>query len=167
MTMKILTNQMIKLSSLLSLFLLLGCGDKEVKEDPAIRPVKFAEVSYLGGEKARSFSGTAQTEKIINLSFRSSGIITTLDMNLGQVVKKGDLLGQLDNVSARLNYESAIEQKNSTESQMNTAKLALNRMRTLYEKGSSSLSDYEDAKNSYRTIIIGISKIISFEKLFV
>jgi RND family efflux transporter MFP subunit len=76
-----------------------------------------------------------------------------LDMKLGQKVKKGQLLGKLDNVSARLNYESAIESKNSSESQMNTAKLALNRIRILYEKGSSSLSDYEDAKNSYRTAV--------------
>ncbi|MEM1001134.1 MAG: efflux RND transporter periplasmic adaptor subunit [Bacteroidota bacterium] len=130
-----------------------SCGDKEVTEEKAIRPVKFTEVTYLGGDKVRTFSGTAKTEKIINLSFRSSGIITMLDMKLGQKVKKGQLLGRLDNVSARLNYESAIEQKNSSESQMNTAKLSLNRVRTLYEKGSSSLSDYEDAKNSYRTAV--------------
>ena len=36
---------------------------------------------------------------------------------------------------------------------MNTSKLNLNRIRTLYEKGSSSLSDYEAAKNSYRTAV--------------
>jgi multidrug efflux system membrane fusion protein len=36
---------------------------------------------------------------------------------------------------------------------MNTAKLNLNRVRKLYEKGSASLSDYEDAKNSYRTAV--------------
>lgn len=138
---------------LLTATLLFNCGEKEVKEEVVLRPVKFAEVSYLGGDKERRFSGTAKTEKIINLSFRSNGIVTKLDMKLGQVVKKGDLLGTLDNVSARLNYESAIESKNSTESQMNTAKLALNRVRTLYEKGSASLSDYEDAKNSYRTAV--------------
>ena len=115
--------------------------------------MKFTEVTYLGGDKSRSFSGTAKTEKIVNLSFRSTGIITKLDMKLGQKVNKGQLLGTLDNVSARLSYESAVESKNSSESQMNTAKLALNRMRTLYEKGSASLSDYESAKNSYRTAV--------------
>lgn len=135
------------------LLLLLGCGEKEVKQEVVLRPVKYAEVSYVGGDKARNFSGTARTEKIVNLSFRSSGIITKFDMNLGQQVKKGQLLGTLDNVSARLSYESAIESKNSSESQMNTAKLALNRVRTLYEKGSASLSDYESAKNSYRTAV--------------
>ncbi len=141
------------LSYLLLATFIFSCGEKEVKEEVVLRPVKYTEVTYLGGDKERRFSGTAKTEKIINLSFRSNGIITRLDMKLGQVVKKGDLLGTLDNVSARLNYESAIEQKNSSESQMNTAKLALNRVRTLYEKGSASLSDYEDAKNSYRTAV--------------
>ncbi|WP_299228990.1 efflux RND transporter periplasmic adaptor subunit [uncultured Psychroserpens sp.] len=152
-TIIMLFNRIFKISSFFLVILLIGCGEKEIKEEVVLRPVKYSEVTYLGGDKARRFSGTAQTEKIINLSFRSSGIVTKLDMKLGQKVKKGDLLGTLDNVSARLNYESSIESKNSSESQMNTAKLALNRMRTLYEKGSASLSDYESAKNSYRTAV--------------
>jgi len=148
-----LTRNIYKLKYILIALLVVSCGEKEVQEAVVLRPVKYDEVSYLGGDKARSFSGTAQTEKIINLSFRSSGIVTTLDMKLGQNVKKGQLLGKLDNVSARLSYESAIESKNSAESQMNTAKLSLNRVRTLYEKGSSSLSDYESAKNAHRTAV--------------
>ena len=148
-----LSQNIFKLKYIFIALLVIACGEKEVQEDIILRPVKYDQVTYLGGEKARSFSGTARTEKIINLSFRSSGIITTLDMKLGQKVKKGQLLGKLDNVSARLNYESAIESKNSAESQMNTAKLSLNRVRTLYEKGSASLSDYEDAKNAHRTAV--------------
>lgn len=151
--MIMLSNQIFKISSLALVLVLMSCGEKEVKEEIVLRPVKYSEVSYLGGDKTRQFSGTAKTEKIVNLSFRSSGIITKLDMKLGQKVKKGQLLGTLDNVSARLSYESSIASKNSAESQMNTAKLSLNRMRTLYEKGSSSLSDYEAAKNSYRTAV--------------
>lgn len=133
-------------------FVILSVGCKEeVKQEVILRPVKYAEIGYLGGDKQRSFSGTAKTEKIINLSFRNSGIITMLDMKLGQQVKKDQLLAQLDNVQSRLSYESALESKNSAESQMNTAKLSLDRVRKLYEKGSASLSDYESAKNSYRT----------------
>lgn len=137
----------------LLLFTMISCGDKEEKTEALLRPVKYAEVDFLGGEKKRTFSGTAKTEKIINLSFRSVGIITVLDMKLGQTVKKGQLLSRLDNVQARLNYEAAIESKNSAESQMNTSKLNLNRLRKLYEKGSTSLSDYEAAKNSYRNAV--------------
>ncbi|MBL4904531.1 MAG: efflux RND transporter periplasmic adaptor subunit [Flavobacteriaceae bacterium] len=90
---------------------------------------------------------------MINLSFRNNGIITTFDLKLGQSVKKGQLLGMLDNVQSRLSYESTIASLNSAASQMNTAKLSLNRIRSLYEKGSSSLSDYEAIKNSYRTAV--------------
>ena len=129
-------NRIFKVSSLFIFCFLLSCGENEVKEEVVLRPVRYSEVGYVGGDKSRSFSGTAKTEKIINLSFRSSGIVTKLDMKLGQKVRKNDLLGTLDNVSARLNYESAIESKNSSEYQMNTAKLALNRVRTLYERGS-------------------------------
>ena len=148
-----LLKKIFKSSSLIITILILGCAKNEVKEKVLLRPVKYSEVSYLGGEKIRQFSGTAKTEKIINLSFRSSGIVTKFDMKLGQRVKKNELLGRLDNVSARLSYESSIESQNSSESQMNTAKLNLNRIRSLYEKGSSSLSDYEAAKNSYKTAV--------------
>ena len=154
--MIMLSNRIFKISSLFMVFLLVGCGEKEVKEEIVLRPVKYSEVTILGGEMTRQFSGAARTQKIVNLSFRSSGIVTKLDMKLGQNVKKGQLLGALDNVSARLNYESSISSKNSAESQMNTTKLSLNRMRTLYEKGSASLSDYEAAKNSYRTAVASL-----------
>jgi|TARA_B110000908_G_scaffold54305_1_gene66179 RND family efflux transporter MFP subunit len=131
--------------------LLFSCSEAKKETKKFIRPVRYQKVGYLGGEKLRTFSGTAQIDKIIGLSFRSSGIITTFNIKLGQKVKKDQLISTLDNVQARLNYESAISTKNSAESQMNTAKLNLNRVRSLFEKGSASLSDFEAAKNSYKT----------------
>ncbi|WP_111683681.1 efflux RND transporter periplasmic adaptor subunit [Winogradskyella tangerina] len=139
------------LSLVFTTFLLVACGEEEKVAEKFTRPVKYQEVGYLGGEKIRSFSGTAKTEKIINLSFRNTGIITQFDIKLGQKVKKGELLAKLDNVQSRLAYEQSITQLNSAESQMNTAKLSLNRTRSLFEKGSASLSDFESAKNAYKT----------------
>ncbi|MGI9553163.1 MAG: biotin/lipoyl-binding protein, partial [Aurantibacter sp.] len=96
--------------------LLLGslwsCGEKEKKEEKFVRPVKYQEVGFLGGEKVRTFSGTAQTDKIINLSFRNNGIITEFNFKLGQIVKKGQLLARLDNVQSRLSYEQALTDLN-------------------------------------------------------
>ena len=139
----------------LAITLLMGiswsCGEEVKKEEKFVRPVKYQEVGFLGGEKVRTFSGTAQTDKIINLSFRNNGIITEFNIKLGQIVKKGQLLARLDNVQSRLSYEQSLTDLNSAASQMNTAKLNLNRVRLLYEKGSSSLSDFEAAKNSFNT----------------
>lgn len=133
-----------------TLLSLSSCKEKVVEPAP-VRPVIYQEVGYLGGDDQRTFSGTAKTERVINLSFRSSGIITLFNLKIGQLVKKGDLLAKLDNVQARLNYESAISAQNSAASEMNTAKLSLQRTKVLYEKGSLSLSEYESAKNAYKT----------------
>nr|WP_293296915.1 efflux RND transporter periplasmic adaptor subunit [Allomuricauda sp.] len=129
----------------------LSCSEEKKNGEKSVRPVKYQEIGFLGGEKIRTYSGTAQTDKVINLSFRNSGIITLFDIKLGQKVKKGQLLAKLDNVQSRLSYEQSLTQLNSAESQMNTTKLSLNRVRSLYEKGSSSLSDFESAKNAFRT----------------
>jgi RND family efflux transporter MFP subunit len=134
-----------------SVSLFIACGDDKKQEEKILRPVQYETVGYLGGGKLRTFSGTARTDKIVNLSFRSNGIITEFHMKLGQKVKKGELLAKLDNVQARLNHENAVSSMNSSASQMNTAKLNLDRIRSLYEKGSAALSDYEAAKNSFRT----------------
>lgn len=141
----------VKMCCTLFILMAVSCSEDKKEEKKFVRPVKFQEVGYLGGEKIRTFSGTARTDKIINLSFRNTGIITQFNMKLGQKVKKGQLLAKLDNVQSRLTYEQAVTQLNSAASQMNTAKLSLNRVRSLYEKGSSSLSDFEAAKNAYKT----------------
>ena len=133
------------------LLLIAGCRGEEPEKAQVLRPVSYQEVGYKGGGSIRTFSGTAETDKIIDLSFRSSGIITRFDIRLGQQVRRGQLLAQLDNVQARLAYEQALSALNSAASQMNTAKLGFERVRSLYEKGSASLSDFENAKNSFRT----------------
>ncbi|WP_298511700.1 efflux RND transporter periplasmic adaptor subunit [uncultured Kordia sp.] len=142
-----------KILIVITLFSFTSCGEEEKEQVQVKRPVKYQKVGYLGGEKIRTFSGTAQTDKIVKLSFRNSGIVTQFGIKLGQKVKKGQLLAKLDNVSSRLAYEQAVTQVNSAESQVNTAKLSLDRIRTLYEKGSASLSDFEAAKNSHKTAL--------------
>lgn len=139
------------LLSVATILFLFACGGKKEAEEKLVRPVRYQEVGYTESGTSRTFSGTAQTEKSINLSFRSTGIITQFNIELGQKVQQGQLLAQLDNVQARLSYESAQASLNSAQSQMNTAKLALKRVRALYEKGSASLSDFESAKNSFKT----------------
>ncbi len=149
--MKLKINQLLTVLSVTAI--LWSCGSNEEAKTEQIRPVKYMEVANLESQEIRTFSGSASTDKIIPLSFRNSGIITELNLKLGQQVKKGEFLARLDNVQARLSYESSVEDLNSAASKMNTSKLSLNRVKSLYEKGSTSLSDYEAAKNSYVTAV--------------
>ena len=72
---------------------LAGCGGEEAPPEKIVRPIVFAEVERLGGATSRTFSGTAETDKVINLSFRASGIITKLDARIGQRVDAGHQIG--------------------------------------------------------------------------
>jgi RND family efflux transporter MFP subunit len=127
-----------------------ACSDKkEPVQKEKLRPVKYAEISYSGIGQVRSFNGTARSDKEINLSFRTSGILTTLNISAGQKVTKGDLLAQIDNSEARLSLEQSISSLNSAKANLNTSTSTLERTKTLFEKGSASLSDYENAKSSF------------------
>lgn len=141
----------LSVSVIVSALMLVSCSGDVVEEEKLVRPIKYEKVTYLDNINARTFSGISKTERVTQLSFRSTGVLSTFNISLGQVVKKGQLLASLDNVQALLNYENAVASKNSADSQMKTTKLNFDRVRVLYEKGASSLSDFESAKNSYRT----------------
>ena len=136
-------------------FLVLACGDGDPESTLPPRPVAWVAVGSGDGAVTRSFSGSASTDRVLTLSFRSAGVLTSLGIRLGDRVREGQLLAELDNVAARLGYEQARSQLNSAESQMNTARLALDRTRSLYESGNAALSDYENARNAFRTAEAG------------
>lgn len=133
----------------LAVLFLSACAEQQV-EEKFVRPIRSMLIQTGSHDAARDFSGTAQTDRVIDLSFRSGGIITKFDIKLGQKVNKGDLLAELDNVAARLSYEQARSSRSSAKSDYDTKQLNLQRVRELYEKGGASLSDYEAAKNAFR-----------------
>ncbi len=131
--------------------LLSACKDKVVKEkSEVIRPVRYELVRKMNAQKVLTFNGVAEAGDKIELSFRSGGILTRLNVKRGQKVKKGDLLARLDNVQANLAYDQSVSALSAAQSAMNTSKSNLQRSKALYEKGSQSLSDYENAKNSFQ-----------------
>ena len=135
-----------KLSILALIINFSSCKEKVETKEEVLRPVKYEVVGTSDAQNVRTFSGTAKAGDEIELSFRSNGIITKLNAKVGQQVKKGDLIAKLDNVQANLAYEQSVSALNSAKSTMNTAKSNLDRIKSLYEKGSNSLSDYEQAK---------------------
>lgn len=132
-------------------FSLSSCKDKVKESEVVLRPVKYQVVGTSSAQNIRTFSGVAKAGDEIELSFRSNGIITKLNAKVGQKVKKGDLISKLDNVQAKLAYEQAISTLNTNKSAMIAAKSNLDRVKSMYENDSNSLSDYESAKNSYQS----------------
>ena len=138
---------------LCALLILCHCKGKEEPKEEILRPVKYQVVGTSDAQKIRTFSGFAKAGNEIELSFRSSGVIVRVNVRTGQKVRKGDLIARLDNVEANLAYEKSVSALSSAESDMNTAKTELERIKSLYEKNTVSLSDYESAKNMYQNAL--------------
>ncbi|MBR9997334.1 MAG: efflux RND transporter periplasmic adaptor subunit [Cyclobacteriaceae bacterium] len=130
--------------------LMSGCGGREDTEE-AIRPVFYQEIGKTSIRLTQSFSGVSQAGSEAKLSFRVGGTIEKLDVELGDTVRKGNLIARLDPADYRINYNKAILSLQNAEVQLATAKSSFLRIEKLYANNNASLNDYEKAKAEYET----------------
>jgi RND family efflux transporter MFP subunit len=143
------SNQIILTLAVISV--LWSCGSKEEEKKEIIRPVMYQKVVPGGGVQLRTFSGTAKSGTETKLSFKVSGNIESLRVNVGQEVNKNTLIATLDDSDYQLQYEQADAAVKNADALEKQTKSAFERIRALYENGSTSISDYESAKASYES----------------
>lgn len=141
------------LSILLMIFSCDKSSESEVPVTETIKSVKYGTVAYSNSAKIRSYSGTTQAASEFKLSFRTGGLVTELKTDVGQSVKKGQLLAILDQTDIQLTYDKALATEQSANIQLETVKAKLDRTKQLYLSNSTSLDDYENEKNNYATAI--------------
>ena len=85
-------------------FLAFGCDRYEPTSAEVVRPVKTIIVTEGEQNRIRTFPGTVEAARRVELAFRVSGLLAELPVKEGQEVAKGDLIAQLrqDEFSARL-----------------------------------------------------------------
>ena len=134
----------------LCLFFLSCSGEKETVEE-IVRPVRCEQVFSTGGSRSRTFSGVAKAGIESKLSFKVPGTVKKIRIKVGDTVRAGDLLAELDDVDYSLylrKSESALKQ---AEAQLRNAEALYNRIRTLYETENASKTDLDNALASYET----------------
>ena len=65
--------------TLIVVLIFTSCSGEKKEEIKILRPIDYQEVAYLGGDTERTFNGISKTDEVINLSFRSGGIISFFD----------------------------------------------------------------------------------------
>lgn len=135
------------LYSIVQLFI--SCAKEEEQQEEVIRPVRYAEVYYSGGEAFQTFAGVSKAGTESQLSFRVSGVLTSIRVVEGDVVKKGKLIATIDDSDAKIAFQQTVAQTQSAKVQLQTMKANLDRTKKLYEANNVSLSEYEQAKNSF------------------
>ena len=95
-------------------------------------------------------TGTIEAVTSVTVGTQVSGIVNKLYVDYNSVVKKGQVIAELDktNLISELNTSKA--NLASAESKLNYESANLKRYQTLYKKGLVSADDYENALLTYR-----------------
>jgi len=124
---------------LLAALLVGGCQKKEAPKE-MIRPIRVAEVGSVETLSNRWFPGKASATQEANLAFRVSGTLMKFPVNIGDVVKKGALLAQLDPRDYQVELENARAQVRKVLADLELAKAEYQRVKNIWEKDSGAVS---------------------------
>lgn len=86
----------IRLALLISIFGLTACSDDKAEKPEVIRPVRAIKVAGDVQFAGRDFPGRAKATNEVNLAFDVSGTLNQRPVNVGDNVKKGQLIASLD-----------------------------------------------------------------------
>ena len=129
-----------------TMILVWGCNSKATnlpedgqKNNPI--PVKVEQIGQQTEEVDLYYSGLSEPVISVPLSFQLPGTVASVNVHEGDVVKKGQLLAELQKGSYKSSYNAAMAMQKQ-------AKDAYGRLKTVYENGSLPEIKWEDAKST-------------------
>ncbi|MEL6178890.1 MAG: efflux RND transporter periplasmic adaptor subunit [Myxococcota bacterium] len=128
--------------------------EKEVEPQPeVIRPVQFFTVGTATSAEAptRSFTGVSQSANSSRLSFKVTGNIDKLNVKVGDTVKRGALIAEVDDSDFKLKVEEARAALAQVNAEARSAKANYERTRSLYESQTASKADLDAARTQYES----------------
>lgn len=125
--------------------LVFGCGGDETATE-VLRPVRYTQVFSTGSSRDRSFSGVAQARVESRLSFRVAGSIQRVTVDVGDQVRLGQLLAELDPEDYRLQSEQAEAALSRARAEARNASANFDRVRQLYENNNASANQLDQAR---------------------
>jgi HlyD family secretion protein len=94
-------------------------------------------------------TGTIEPVTSVTVGTQVSGIVSKLYVDYNSVVKKGQVIAELDKTNLTSELKTAQANLSSAQSTLNYEQTNFNRYQTLYNKGLVSADEYETAKLSY------------------
>ena len=126
-------------------WLMLRGGKKEEKVS-----FETAKVEKNNIHTSITATGTIEPVTSVTVGTQVSGIVSKLYVDYNSVVKKGQVIAELDRTNLISELNTAKANLASSESSMAYEQANYNRYKTLYDKGLVSADEYESALLSYR-----------------
>jgi len=117
---------------------------------------KEAKVEFETGKAIRqdihttiTATGTIEPVTSVTIGTQVSGIVAKLYVDYNSIVKKGQIIAELDKTNLTSELNTAKANLTSAQSTLNYQLANYNRYKTLYDKGLVSADDYENARLNY------------------
>ena len=131
------------ITALAALALLSSCEKKQETE--------FSTSKVVTGNIQTSITATGTIEPVtsVTVGTQVSGIVAHLYVDYNSVVKKGQVIAELDKTNLTSELNTARANLSSAQSTLNYQQANFNRYQTLYDKGLVSADDFENARLTY------------------
>ncbi len=136
--------------SLLLAGLLAACS-KKVEKTEDIRPVRTLTVAPAAGQAIAELSGEVVPRYESRLGFRVGGKIIARKVEVGSIVKRGQVLMQLDPSDLQLSQTQAKAAVAAAESSLTLARADLERYRELHDKNFVSKAVLDAKEAAYKS----------------
>ena len=123
-----------------------GKKEQQISFDTA--PVASANI-----QNSITATGTIEPVTSVTVGTQVSGIVSKLYVDYNSVVKKGQVIAELDKTNLLSQLATAKTQLATAQSQLNYQTANYKRYQTLFHKGLVAADDYDNAKLSYRQAV--------------
>lgn len=128
----------------IALFFALG-GEKEAEVSYVTVPVEVGDV-----RTSVTATGTIEAVTSVTVGTQVSGIVSHLYVDYNSIVKKGQVIAELDKTNLMSELASARANLSSQQSNLAYQRANFNRQHQLFDKGLISADDFEKARLSYQ-----------------
>lgn len=115
--------------------MLSSCSRHELDTSEVIRPVRVMEIQSVSANVEESYPAQVEARFNSALSFQVGGQLIKRDVEVGQLVRKGQVLAQLDPKDLKLALKSAQAQLNAAQTEYKQTQTDLDRAQELKSKG--------------------------------
>ncbi len=148
LTRRVYSTSTLFVNILLACILVAGCGKPQGEQkqqsanSAATIPVDVAVAHQQTLFVTKQFSGTLEGEEQANIVPKISERITTLNIHVGESVKAGQILAELDKNGATSQFYQA-------QAAFDNAEKTFERMKALYDEGAISLQSLDGTQTAY------------------
>lgn len=137
-----------------TILVLAGCQKdlSQEPEEPLVRGLKGYQVTRSANAEVRRYPSVVQPARESKLSFEVGGKLQAINLEVGQRVKRGDVLAAIDPASLNLKVQQNSASLDEASAQLRNSQLDYDRKKTLLEKKYVTQAEFDNASSQLKSL---------------